>query len=113
MKTLEFYAVLAAAQIVLLAGAHWTGRLVSAKECEKQKAASAGAAIDEKNGDDEKQGSAAGSSDAALRAQIERLTRKLETAYVPTGLDCDAPGSGDSVLDAHDEIFEAGLPAGR
>lgn len=112
MTPLQFYLVLGAAQIALLTGAHWTGRLSAAKNCEKRIAASAAQAIDEKNADDEAQGGAASDSDARLRAEIARLTRRLETTYVPTGLDCDEPGSGDIVRNAHDALFEAGLPAG-
>lgn len=112
MTTIQFYALLGAAQIALLGGAHWTGRLVAARNCEAEKAASAGQVIDRKNEDDEKQGEAASASDAALRREIAVLRRKLESAYVPTGLDCDAPGSGDSVHDAYDEIFGERLPAG-
>lgn len=113
MGKLELYGLVGALSFIALAGAHWTGRLVAAKNCEAQKAASAGEAIDEKNEDDATQGKAGSSSDDALRAQIERLTRKLEKADVPTGLACDAPGSGDSVHDAYDQIFEEGVPSGR
>lgn len=109
MSAVERYALLAA----LLLASHWTGRLAAAKNCEKQKAESAAEAIDEKNDDDQAQGESAASSDRALLAEISRLTRKLETAYVPTGLACDEPGSGDVVHDAYDALFEEGLPAGR
>lgn len=112
MTPIQFYAVLGAAQIALLGGAHWTGRLAAAKNCAEEKAASAGQAIDEHNADNDAQRDAGAHSDAALISEISRLRARLEDNYVPLGLDCDAPGSGDSVWDAHDEIFETRLPAG-
>lgn len=112
MTPIQFYLALGAAQIALLSGAHWTGRLAAAKNCAEEKAASAGQAIDEQNADNDLQRDAGAHSDEELLRQITRLRAQLEDNYVPLNLDCDAPGSGDSVWDAHDEIFETRLPAG-
>lgn len=113
MGKIELYGLVGIGAFLLLSGAHWTGRLAAAKNCEKRIAASAAEAIGEKNDDDGKQKEAATSTDMKLRAAIARLDEKLEALNVPTGLDCDAPGSGDVVHDAYDEVFEEGLQPGH
>jgi len=74
------------------------------------KASLAAEAQEAKDEDDSTQSEAASSASEDLVREIARLQRQLDKAYVPTGLTCDAPGSGDSVHDARDQLFEEGLP---
>lgn len=76
----------------------------------KIKLAAAVEAVGAKTEDDAAQSGAASVEGERLRREIARLNRQLEIVNVPTGLTCDAPGSGDSVHDAHRQLFEAGLP---
>lgn len=103
---------LGAAQIFLLSGVYLKGRSDAAAICARARAQAALAAMEEQQTDENAQQAAGAISDIQLRNEIARLTRQLEISDVKTGLDCDAPGSGDSVRDAHRELFETGLPAG-
>ena len=63
-----------------------------------------------KQEDDDRQGENATADSDRLRREIARLTRELELTHVPTNLVCDAPGSGDSVHEAHTQLFGERLP---
>lgn len=112
MNNWQFYALLGAAELALLAGAHWTGRLVAAKECSDDKAASGAEATDEMNADakDQKQGGAAIADGftgeaARLRREIERFNH----ARIDDGDACLDADDGGVMHDAYDAVFEKGL----
>lgn len=109
---LKANAVMLASCAIVSGVMYLKGRSDAAEKCTNDKLAAAEKAAEEKEADDDLQQDAGAVADDALRTEIARLRRRLETSDVTTGLDCDAPGSGDSVHDAHDQLFETGLLAG-